>query len=125
MNSRYSRIWRKGGLEKNEEKTDTKLNDLIGRMHGNPVFVDAIINATLVPALVDLGCTIFSVFSDNIANRLNLPRIKVSPKELRLAKNSEKGSKIVVDQICWANIDLDGKQDLICGCLLKIMLYLI
>ncbi|KAI0992315.1 hypothetical protein K3495_g15871, partial [Podosphaera aphanis] len=99
-----------------EQKINTKtVQNMIGKLHGNPVFVDAIINSSIVPALVDLGCTIYSVFSKHIANRLNLPRMKVPPKELRLAKDSGNESRFVVDEICWTNIDLDGKQGVICG----------
>lgn len=100
MNFRHSCVWRKNEWRRKEETGDVKLKNMIGKMHGNPVFVDAIINATLVPALVDLGCSIYSVFSYHIANHLNLRRTKVPPKELRLAKNAEIGSKIIVDQIC-------------------------
>ncbi|KAI0993167.1 hypothetical protein K3495_g15017, partial [Podosphaera aphanis] len=80
-----------------------------------PVFIDTLINSTAVPALVDLGCTIYSVFSNKLVTRLNLPRIKVPPKELRLAKDSDTTSKIMVDEICCAEIDLDGKSGTICG----------
>ena len=84
-------------------------------MHGQPVIVETIINSCLVPALVDLGCTIYSVYSKNIVDRLNLPRINVSPKELRLAKKSDKSNKIFVNEICWADVDLDGKLERIYG----------
>ena len=76
-------------MGKDGETVFSKMQRIIGRLHGKPVFVDAIINSTSVPALVDLGCTIYSVLSENLANRLNLPRLKVPPKELRLAKDSE------------------------------------
>ncbi|KAI1005387.1 hypothetical protein K3495_g2828 [Podosphaera aphanis] len=80
-----------------------------------PVLIDTLINSTAVPALVDLGCTIYSVFSNKLVTRLNLPRIKVPPKELRLAKDSDTTSKIMVDEICCAEIDLDGRSGTICG----------
>ena len=64
---------------------------------------------------MDLGCTIYSVFSKNLVQRLNLPCIKVSAKELRLAKDSPDESQTKVDTICWAKIDLDGVESIIHG----------
>lgn len=97
----------------------TKIQTLMKNIHGKPVIVEAIIKSTLVPALVDLGCTIYSVFSRNIVDRLNLPRTKVPPKELRLAKESDKNNQIVVDEICWTDIDLDGKREQIYGYIIE------
>lgn len=57
------------------------------KLHGKPVIVDVIINSTSIPALLDLGFTVYSVFSKNIAIKLKLPRVKVTPKELKLAKD--------------------------------------
>lgn len=92
-----------------------KIHDIIGKLHSKPVLIDAIINSTCIPALVDLGCTIYSVLSDSIATRLNLPRQKVPPRELKLAKDSDKDMKLIEDEICWADVDLDGKCSTICG----------
>lgn len=84
-------------------------------LHGNPVFINAIVNLSSVPALVDLGCTIYAVFSKTLADRLKLPRTIVPPKELRLATDSSEISRMIVNQICWAEVDLDGKRSSICG----------
>lgn len=88
---------------------------MINQLHGKPIFIDEIINFNLVPALVDLGCTIYSVFSKSLAKKLNLPCTRVNPKQLRLAKNSDDMVAITVDEICWAEVDLDGNRDGICG----------
>lgn len=92
-----------------------KIQDVISKLRGKPVFIDAIINSTTIPALLDLGCTIYSVLGDTIAKRLNLPRLKVPPRELKLAKDSDKNARLIVDEICWPEIDLDGKRSIICG----------
>lgn len=84
-------------------------------MHGKPVFVDSLINANSVPALVGPGFIIYSVFSKNPVQRLNLPYIIVSAKELRLAKDSQNEGQTKVDTICWAKIDLDGMESIIHG----------
>lgn len=73
----------------------------------------------MISVLLDLGCTIYSVFNKDLADRLHLPRTKVSPRELRLATNSSDDLKIIVDEICWAEIDIDGKKSYICGYIIE------
>lgn len=114
MTSGHSRVWR----ERENDDSSTKnlvIHKILNVIHGKPVFINAIINFSFVPALVDLGCTIYAVFSENIVKRLNLSRIDVPPKQLRLAKDSPDDSKIIVKEICWADIDLDGRKSSICG----------
>ena len=96
-------------------KLNQNLEQDISRIHGKPVFIDVIINSLSISALIDLGCTIYSVFSKDLVKRLNLPRTKVHPKELRLAKSPTDKEKIIVDEICWAEIDLEGNKSFICG----------
>ncbi|POS82466.1 hypothetical protein EPUL_005580 [Erysiphe pulchra] len=57
----------------------------------------------------------FSGKDKNLVKRLNLPRIKAPPKILKLAKDSNDQDQIIVDKICWAEIDLDGRKSRICG----------
>ncbi|POS81957.1 hypothetical protein EPUL_005578, partial [Erysiphe pulchra] len=116
---RKNRAWRYGESRVKAEISEQEYKNFLVKLHGKPVIINAIINSTLVPALVDLGCTIYSVFSDHIAKQLDLPRIKVPPKELKLAKDSDTETKIVVDEICWAYINLDGKKNSICGYIIE------
>ena len=88
---------------------------MISKLHGKPVLINALINSSFVTVLVDLGCTIYSVFNKSLVERLNLPGIKAPPKILKLAKNSNDQAQIIVDEICWAEIDLDGRKSTICG----------
>lgn len=118
VTSRKNRVWRDGESGIKAEISEQEYKNFLVELHGKPVIVNAKINSTPIPALVDLGCTIYSVFSKYIAKHLDLPRIKVPPKELKLANNSDE-SKVIVDEICWAEIDLDGKRNSTCGYIIE------
>ena len=77
-------------------------------MTTDPFLVNALINDTLmVQALVDNGCLCSGIISDILTSKLDLPRIKITPRSLETAENSTK-NKPVVEFITFISLDLDG-----------------
>lgn len=75
---------------------------MVNQHHGRPFFVDVTVNVKVIPVLIDLGSSIYSIFSKSLVKRPNLPRTRIAPRQLRLAKYSEETAAITVDGICWA-----------------------
>lgn len=77
-------------------------------MNTNPFLVNALINDTvMLQALVDNGCLCSGIIDDELVERLQLPRISISPRTLQTAENSTK-DKPVVNCITYLALDLDG-----------------
>ena len=77
-------------------------------MNTNPFLVNALINdTTMLQALVDNGCLCSGIIDDKLAERLQLPRIPISPRTLQTAEKSTE-NKPVVNYITHIALDLDG-----------------
>ena len=83
-------------------------------MNSKPFIMDCLINSSFfVQSLIDTGCLCFSAFSAALVRDRNLPRIQIPSRSLQLAENN--GKDRVIDEITFADFDIDGRQERIYG----------
>ena len=68
-------------------------------MNTAPFLVNALINDfNMVQALVDNGCLCSEIINDDLASKLQLPRIRINPRSLETVEESTP-NKPIVDSI--------------------------
>jgi hypothetical protein len=78
------------------------------QMDGNPFYVNFGINGIhYTKALVDSGCLCFATISLMLANRLRLPRIPITPRDLAQVNVTVKGA---IREVAYADTDIDGHK---------------
>ena len=75
-------------------------------MDGQPFYVNFGINGIhYTRALVDTGCLCFATISRALAQRLHLPRIEITPRDLTQVNITVKDA---IKHVSYADIDIDG-----------------
>ncbi|KAI0995203.1 hypothetical protein K3495_g12979, partial [Podosphaera aphanis] len=83
-------------------------------MASKPFLIDVMLNSNnYAKAFIDSGCLCYSAFSATLVSELNLPRISIPPRTLKLAENNTSSNSIAY--ITWAYIDIDGHKEKIFG----------
>ena len=77
-------------------------------MDGDGFYINFRFNRThYTQALVNYRCLLYMTISKRLADRLQLPRIKITPRNLQQVNYTAKG---VITQVGYANIDIDGHK---------------
>lgn len=77
-------------------------------MDGKPFHINLGINGThYTEALVDSGCLCFATVSLAFARRSHLPRISITPRDLKQVNVTTKGA---IREVAYADIDIDGHK---------------
>lgn len=77
-------------------------------MDGRPFYINFGVNGICyTKAFVDAGCLCFASISQTFANRLRLPRIPISPKDLEQVNIIKKGA---ITHVAYADTDIDGHK---------------
>jgi predicted aspartyl protease len=75
-------------------------------MDGTPFYVNFGINGIhYTKALVDCGCICFATINERFANRLRLPRIPITPRDL---KQVNVVIRKAISAVTYADVDIDG-----------------
>lgn len=79
---------------------------LIKKMNGKPFVIDALINGIYqVPTLIDNGCECLAAINKTLVRKLDLPRIKIPPRNLTGATNDQ-GE--IINEMTKMELDVDG-----------------
>ena len=99
--------------------SDSEIEEAKSKIDSNPFIVDALINNLFITrALFDTGCLPYSAFSESFVKRHNLPRIKVEPRELKLAKDDD-----FTHNITNVTLDINGRRERLWGYIIKNLHY--
>lgn len=80
------------------------------KMDSKPFLIDVMLNSSnFTQAFVDSGCLCYSAFSETLVRELNLPRISIPPRSLKLTEENTSNNSIAY--ITWAHIDIDGHKE--------------
>ncbi|KAI1003431.1 hypothetical protein K3495_g4780 [Podosphaera aphanis] len=91
-------------------------------MNGTPFLIDCFLNSIFfVQSLIDTGCLCYAAFSHTLVKEKNLPRIPVIKRSLQLAEND--GKERIINEIIYANFDIDGRREKIFGYIFKDLAY--
>ncbi|KAI0995427.1 hypothetical protein K3495_g12753 [Podosphaera aphanis] len=83
-------------------------------MDSKPFYIDVMLNSSkFIRAFIDSGCLCYSAFSAALVRKLNLPRIPIPERSLKLAEEGKINKSL--SYITWANVDIDGHKERIFG----------
>ncbi|KAM7208834.1 hypothetical protein V8F06_014924 [Rhypophila decipiens] len=95
---------RRQGYSEAEEEWEKKER----KMDGRPFYVNFGINGThYTKAFIDSGCLCFASISQNFARRLRLPRIPITPRDLKQVNFTAEGA---ITHVAYADTDIDGHK---------------
>ncbi|KAI0999830.1 hypothetical protein K3495_g8368 [Podosphaera aphanis] len=67
-------------------------------------------SSKFIREVIDSGCLCYSAFSAALVRKLNLPRIPILERSLKLAEEGKKINK-ATSYITWANVDIVGHKE--------------
>ncbi|KAI0993816.1 hypothetical protein K3495_g14368, partial [Podosphaera aphanis] len=91
----------------------SEIREAVKRLNSSPFLIDILINSTCYStALFDTGCLPYAVFDRSFADQTHLPRLPVTHRSLKLAKD---GPQIPITEMTWATLDIDGRAERVFG----------
>ena len=77
-------------------------------MECEPFIISALVNdESFAESLIDSGCLSYGLCSDRYAQKHNLTRVKIKPREV---VRFEGGKPSVIDEVAVVTLDLDGHR---------------
>ncbi|KAI0995281.1 hypothetical protein K3495_g12899, partial [Podosphaera aphanis] len=80
-------------------------------------------SSKFIRAFIDSGSLCYSAFSAALVRKLNLPRIPIPERSLKLAEEGKINKSI--SYITWANVDIDGHKERIFGYVIEKLAFLL
>ncbi|KAI1001019.1 hypothetical protein K3495_g7177 [Podosphaera aphanis] len=91
----------------------SEIREAVKRLNSSPFLIDILINsACYSTALFDSGCLPYAVFDHSFADQAHLPRLPVTHRFLKLAKD---GPQIPITEMTWATLEIDGRAERVFG----------